>query len=124
MASPGSPRTILVCDDNPAHVRLLELVLGAHNYDVVTTCDGHEALTYLQSATPDAIILDVQMPYMSGFDVARRLRRLTRLERVPILFLTSLDDATTQRQAAEVGAHALMSKPVSGSGLLGHLARV
>ncbi len=124
MASPGSPRTILVCDDNPAHLRLLELVLGAHNYRVVATCDGHEALTYLQSATPDAIVLDVQMPYMSGFDVARRLRRLSRLERVPILFLTSLTDDATERQASDVGAHALMAKPVSGSGLLDHLARV
>ena len=124
MATPGSPRTILVCDDNPAHVRLLELVLGAHNYRVVTTCDGHEALTYLQSATPDAIVLDVQMPYMSGFDVARRLRRVNRLQCVPILFLTSLDDNETRRQACEVGAHALMAKPVSGSGLLDHLARV
>ena len=124
MATPGSPRTILVCDDNPAHLRLLELVLGAHNYQVVTTSDGHEALTYLQSATPDAIVLDVQMPHMSGFDVARRLRRLRRLERVPVLFLTSLTDDATKCQAAEVRAHALMAKPVSGSGLLDHLARV
>lgn len=124
MASPGSPRTILVCDDNPAHVRLLELVLGAHNYEVVATSDGHEALTYLQSATPDAIVLDVQMPYMSGFDVARRVRRVNRLKGVPILFLTSLDDDETRREAGAIGAHALMSKPVSGSGLLGHLASV
>ena len=117
MGMPGAHRTILVVDDHEAHVRLLELVLGAHNYRVVSARNGHEALTYLQSNTPDALILDVMMPHMSGFDVARKLRRVARLKHVPILFLTSQASADTQRQADEVGAAALIPKPIAGTDL-------
>ncbi len=117
MGKPGSHRTILVVDDHEAHRKLIELVLGAHNYQVVSARDGHEALTYLQSTTPDALILDVTMPHMSGFDVARKLRRVARLKHVPILFVTSQTRADTQQQADEVGAAAVIHKPISGTDL-------
>lgn len=117
MGKPGAHRIILVVDDHEAHLRLLELVLGAHNYRVVSARDGYEALTYLQSSTPDALILDVMMPTMSGFDVARKLRRVARLKDVPILFLTSQEGADTQQQADAVGAAAVLHKPVAGTDL-------
>lgn len=107
-------RTILVVDDHDAHRRLLEVVLGAHNYRVVVARDGHEALTYLQSGTPDAIILDVHMPHMSGFDVARRVRRVTRLRDVPILVMTSAAEDETRGRADEVGASGVIYKPIAG----------
>lgn len=114
MHSTPKPRTVLVVDDHDAHRRLLEMVLGAHNYRVVCACDGHDALTYLQSATPDAIILDVHMPHMSGFDVARRVRRLARLRRVPILIMTSEAGPDTPERAEEVGASGVVYKPIAG----------
>jgi len=117
MGKPGAHRTILVVDDHAAHRQLLELVLGAHHYQVVSARDGHDALTYLQSTTPDALILDVTMPHMSGFDVARKLRRVARLKHVPILFVTSQTRADTQQQADEVGAAAVIQKPISGTDL-------
>ena len=107
-------RTILVVDDHDAHRRLLEVVLGAHNYRVVAARDGHEALTYLQSSTPDAIILDVHMPHMSGFDVARKVRRVARLCRVPILVMTSSTEHDTIGRADEVGASGVIHKPIAG----------
>jgi PleD family two-component response regulator len=114
MHSTPPPRTILVVDDHDAHRRLLEMVLGAHNYRVISASDGHEALTYLQFGTPDAIILDVHMPDMSGFDVARRVRRLTRLRAVPILIMTSAAGPETRGRADEVGASAVIYKPIAG----------
>lgn len=110
-------RTILIADDHDAHTRLVELLLSAHRYRVVPARSGHDALSLLQSVTPDAIVLDVTMPRMSGFDVARRIRRVRRLEGVPILFLTSNEDAATRAEAEAVGAAALLRKPLAGSGL-------
>ncbi len=117
MTTPGSRRTILVSDDDETYGRLLELLLEARDYRVITTRDGHEALTYLQSSTPDAMILDVRMPHMSGFDVARRVRRVARLRQLPIFFLTSSSDEDTKRQAEEVGAAGLLQKPLGGGDL-------
>lgn len=111
------PKTILVVDDHDAHRKVLELVLSAHRYDVVSMRDGFEALAYLQAHTPDAIILDVHMPQLSGFDVARRARRIARLRHVPILIMTASDDDTTRTQAEAIGASGVLNKPIAGTDL-------
>jgi CheY-like chemotaxis protein len=111
------PKTILVVDDHDAHRKVLELVLSAHRYDVVSMRDGFEALTYLQAHTPDAIILDVHMPQMSGFDVGRRARRIARLRRVPIVIMTAAEDATTRAEAEAIGANRVLQKPIAGTDL-------
>ena len=65
---------ILVVDDVPENVRLLEAVLEAQGYDIVTATDGHAALELAVSATPDLVLLDVMMPQPDGLAVCRRLR--------------------------------------------------
>lgn len=111
------PKTILVVDDHDAHRKVLELVLGAHRYQVVSTRDGFEALTYLQAHTPDAIILDVHMPQLSGFDVGRRARRIARLRHVPILIMTAAADERTRIEADAIGASRVLHKPIAGTDL-------
>ncbi len=111
------PKTILVVDDHDAHRKVLELVLGAHRYEVVSMRDGFEALTYLQAHTPDAIILDVHMPHLSGFDVGRRARRIARLRFVPILIMTASADDNTRTEADAIGASRVLHKPIAGTDL-------
>lgn len=113
---PG-PKTILVVDDHDAHRTVLELVLGAHRYDVVSKRDGFEALAYLHAHTPDAIILDVHMPVLSGFDVARRARRIARLRFVPILIMTADANDETRLEAEAIGASRVLHKPIAGTDL-------
>lgn len=115
-------RTILVVDDAEPHRRLLELVLHAHRYDVAVAGDGEAALAYLQRSTPDAIILDVQMPGMSGLDVAARVRRLRRLRAVPILIMTSHPTDDVREAARRCGALEVLAKPISGTDLRRRLA--
>lgn len=110
----NAPKTILVVDDHDAHRKVLELVLSAHRYAVVSMRDGFEALTYLQAHTPDAIILDVHMPQMSGFDVGRRARRIARLRHVPILIMTAAADESTRTEAESIGASRVLRKPIAG----------
>ncbi len=111
------PKTILVVDDHDAHRKVLELVLGAHRYEVVSVSDGFEALAYLQAHTPDAMILDVHMPLLSGFDVGRRARRIARLRFVPILIMTAMVDERTRTEADAIGAIRVLHKPIAGTDL-------
>jgi DNA-binding response OmpR family regulator len=112
-------RRVLVADDDLGHLKLLELVLSAHHFDVVTVENGHDALTFLQANTPDLMILDVHMPYMTGPDVCARARRLTRLRAVPIIIMTSLLDDATRLKAEAAGADLFLTKPLTGQDLNG-----
>jgi len=118
------PRTVLVVDDHDAHRQLLALVLGAHRIEVAHAGDGFAALAYLQARTPDAIILDVHMPRMSGLEVGARIRRVQRLRDVPILVMTSDPSDEVRRAAATFGAADVLGKPVSGTELTRRLSRL
>ncbi len=119
----GAPnRTVLVADDDPGHLRLLELVLGAYKLDVISVENGHDALTYLQSHTPDMMILDVNMPFMTGLDVCARARRLRRLQGVPVIIMTALIDDATRRRAEDAGADLFLNKPLTGTDLRGAIS--
>jgi len=120
------PRTVLCVDDSVGHLRLLELALGAYHYRVETATDGHEALTKLQSLTPDLLILDVEMPFMDGFELASRVRRLRRFDGVPILLMTAMERSDLQARADAAGIDAVARKPMQGknlSRLIGDLIR-
>ncbi len=119
MADTRGARTVLVADDDAGHLRLMELVLSAHDFTVVTVENGQDAVQYLESNTPDLMILDVHMPFMTGLDVCSQARGSTRLSRVPIIIMTSHRDDDTDRKALGAGADLLMGKPLTGQDLRG-----
>ncbi|MPY65791.1 response regulator [Deinococcus sp. SDU3-2] len=113
----GMAYTILVADDEPAIRTMLEVILSADGHEIVTVPDGKAALDYLRDHTPDALLLDVTMPQMDGFEVCSRVKRVRRLKGAPVLLLTALDDDRTRDQARLVGADDLVYKPLSGKNL-------
>ena len=115
---------ILVVDDDHAHRQLLQFVLQAHRYAVTVVEDGYAALGYLRAHTPDAIILDVGMPGLSGLHVASRIRRLRRLRDVPIMIMSSLVDDEVRLAAANCGVAQIVEKPIAGSDLTRSLSRL
>ncbi len=108
---------ILVADDNEGHLRVMEMVLTAMNYEVTVARNGHEALTFLQSSTPALFFLDVQMPFMSGLDVLRRVRRLERLAGVPAVVMTSLEPSEVAPAIADLTPARVVNKPLTGKNL-------
>ncbi len=101
---------ILVVDDEPDAVVLLEEFLTAKGYDVLTASNGEEALQKAREAHPHAMLLDVRMPRMNGLEVLRRVREFDR--EMGIIMVTAVADQETTDQALQMGAFDYISKPM------------
>jgi adenylate cyclase len=112
-----NPPRILVVDDVPANVRLLEAVLTVHDYDVITANDGVAALEMIASAKPDLILLDVMMPGLDGYAVCRRLRECEATFVLPVIMVTS-SSSEEKTRAIEAGADDFIPKPFDHDELL------
>lgn len=104
---------ILVVDDIPANVKLLEARLKAEYFDVVTASNGAEALEVCEGGKVDLILLDVMMPGMDGFEVCRRLKADPATAHVPVVMVTALDGLEDRITGLEAGADDFLTKPVN-----------
>ncbi len=109
---------ILVVDDNQRNVKLLVSILTPKGYEVIKAYNGPEALDLVDATSPDLIILDVLMPEMDGFEVARILRSQAESRAIPILMLTALRDMEDKIKGLDSGADDFLSKPFNAIELL------
>lgn len=103
---------ILVVDDEDRNLRLMELLLASLNYEVLTARDGQEALEKVHENPPDVILLDIMMPNMDGFEVARRLKNEEDTRIIPVIMVTALNGVEDRVKALEAGADDFLNKPV------------
>jgi len=106
-------RKVLIADDEPDILEILKYNLSNEGYDVVTAKDGDEALEKAKRSQPDLVVLDVMMPRKTGVEVCQLLRAQPAFKETLIMFLTALNDETTQVKGLETGADDYVSKPVS-----------
>jgi signal transduction histidine kinase len=120
MADAGrKPEVILVADDIPANVELLLDQLNSLGYDTITATDGPSAIAAASEHQPDLCILDVSMPAgdlgvddrSTGFEVCRRIKRDPRTSRIPVIFVTALNDTSDRVRAIEAGGDDFLTKP-------------
>lgn len=116
------PYTILVADDEPAIRTMLEVILSADGHEIVSVGDGKAALEYLKGHTPDAMLLDAHMPFIDGFEICSRVKRIKRLSRVAVMLITASADDQSRDHARLVGADDVVYKPLSGKNLRGRVA--
>lgn len=103
--------TILIVDDTPANIAVLSSMLLEAGYDVRVATSGKRGLAIAEADAPDLVMLDVDMPGMDGFEVCRRLRASARTARVPVIFLSALDDVTGKVTAFRSGGVDYITKP-------------
>jgi two-component system, cell cycle response regulator len=108
---------ILVVDDIPANVKLLEIKLTNEYYDVITASDGAEALQQIVKHKPDLVLLDVMMPGMNGFEVCERIKANIEVSHIPVVMVTALSDVADRVRGLEVGADDFVSKPINDTAL-------
>jgi two-component system, cell cycle response regulator len=109
---------ILVVDDIPANVKLLEARLSAEYFDVITAMSGKEALAICERAECDLVLLDVMMPDMDGFEACRRLKSNPATHHIPVVMVTALDQPSDRVRGLEAGADDFLTKPIPDLALI------
>ncbi|MGH7415569.1 MAG: adenylate/guanylate cyclase domain-containing protein [Candidatus Rokuibacteriota bacterium] len=112
------PPRILIVDDTPANLHILQLRLAANGYEIITAADGEEAIAATRQHHPDLILLDVMMPKMDGIEVCRQLRKDPSLPFIPIIMVTAKTDSRDVVAGLEAGGDEYLTKPVDQAALV------
>ncbi len=112
---------ILVVDDVPANVKLLEAKLTSEYYDVITASNGKDAIRVTKESEPDIVLLDVMMPEMDGFEACRRMKADPKIAHIPVVMVTALSDVQDRVQGLEAGADDFLTKPINDLALFARI---
>ena len=113
--------TVLVVDDQPQNLRLLDAILTPRGFDVRTADSGEEALKTIEAGDVDLVLLDIVMPVMDGYEVCRRVRGQADTAYLPVVMLTASGDEQKVK-ALEAGADDFLTKPIDQNELLARVA--
>jgi DNA-binding response OmpR family regulator len=109
---------ILVVDDNPDQLRLMERFLSSSDFNVIAADSGRKGLDAMSEVKPDLILLDAMMPEMDGYEVCSRLQQNSETAYIPVIFITALGEEQDKARAFAVGAVDYLVKPVQKETLL------
>lgn len=118
MKTSDQKKKVLVVDDDPGHVKLLNDVLTDKGYQVLKSTEAAEGLELALKNNPDIILLDVMMPIINGYNFCRLLKSENEKNDIPVIFLTSRDTKEDMEIGREMGANAYLTKPVDMNELL------
>jgi CheY-like chemotaxis protein len=113
-----SAARVLIADDNPQGVELLEAYLAETDCETQTAADGEETLRMVRDWHPDLILLDVMMPKISGFEICKQLRASPQTRDVVVIMVTALDQPSDIDRAVEAGTNDFLIKPINKAELL------
>jgi len=116
--------TVMVVDDSITVRKVTTRLLERHNMTVISAKDGMDAVTKLQERVPDIMLLDIEMPRMDGFEVARHVRNTEELKQVPIVMITSRTGEKHRQRALELGVQRYLGKPYQETELLENIYAV
>ena len=105
------PLKILSAEDNPANRKIVRDLFGKNGYVVIEALDGEEVIALAASESPDIILMDIQLPKMSGYDAARAIKADPRLQHIPIIGVTSYALSGDEDKVMEAGCDDYLAKP-------------
>ena len=106
-------KTVLIVEDNELNMKLFHDLLDAHGYSILQTKDGMEALDIAREHHPDLILMDIQLPEVSGLEVTKWLKEDDSLETIPVVAVTAFAMKGDEERIREGGCEAYLSKPIS-----------
>ena len=109
----ASAKTVLIVEDNELNMKLFHDLLDAHGYRTIQTRDGLEALDLARKHTPDLILMDIQLPEISGLEVTKWLKEDDELSHIPVVAVTAFAMKGDEERIREGGCEAYISKPIS-----------
>ena len=115
---------ILIVDDSPTELHVLTKILKQGGHEALTASDGEAGIVAAQTQAPDAILMDVVMPGINGFQATRKLSRDPKTQHIPVLMVTTKDQDTDKEWGMRQGAKGYLVKPVDGRDLLQKLGEL
>jgi two-component system cell cycle response regulator DivK len=112
-ATNGKAKTVLVVEDNELNMKLFHDLLEAHGYNILQTKDGIEALAMAREHHPDLILMDIQLPEVSGLEVTRWIKEDDDLKEIPVIAVTAFAMKGDEEKIRDGGCEAYISKPIS-----------
>ena len=110
---PQMQKTVLVVEDNELNMKLFNDLLEANGYQVIQTRDGLSALDLARKHRPDLILMDIQLPEVSGIEVTKWLKEDDALRHIPVIAVTAFAMKGDEQKIREGGCEAYISKPIS-----------
>ena len=117
-------RKILICDDDPVILRLLQVNLEIEGYEVVAAHNGEEAVRLATQELPDAVVLDIMMPRMDGYEACKVIKGQESTKHIPVMFLSAKAQQSDIDLGREYGVSAYLTKPFDPTELLEVIARL
>jgi two-component system cell cycle response regulator DivK len=106
-------KRILIVEDNDLNLKLFRDLLNANGYETVETKEGLEAITLTRSMSPDLILMDIQLPEISGLEVTKRIKADETIAHIPIIAVTAFAMKDDEEKILRAGCQAYISKPIS-----------
>jgi two-component system cell cycle response regulator DivK len=106
-------KRILIVEDNDLNLKLFRDLLNAHGYETIETKEGLEAITITKRERPDLVLMDIQLPEISGLDVTRRIKADDSIRDIPIIAVTAFAMKDDEEKILAAGCQAYLSKPIS-----------
>ena len=107
------PKTILIVGDNELNMKLFNDLLQAHGYETLQTKDGREAMEMTEEYHPDFILMDIQLPKISGLEITRQIKQKDDLKSIPVIAVTAFAMKGDEEKIMEGGCDGYISKPIS-----------
>ncbi|MCG8490610.1 MAG: response regulator [Sneathiellales bacterium] len=111
-------KTVLIVEDNELNMKLFHDLLEAHGYDTLQTKDGMEALSLAREHQPDLILMDIQLPEVSGLEVTKWIKEDENLKSIPVVAVTAFAMKGDEEKIREGGCEAYIAKPISVSNFI------
>jgi two-component system, cell cycle response regulator DivK len=112
------PPRVLIVEDNPQNLKLVNVILRGEGYDVISAGDAVEARQRLEEGLPDLILMDIGLPGMDGYSLTRELRRRPETTAIPIVAVTSFAMKGDEVKSREAGCRGHITKPIDRRELL------
>ena len=114
----GAQKTVLIVEDNELNMKLFHDLLEAHGYNILQTKDGMEALRLAREHRPDLILMDIQLPEVSGLEVTKWIKEDDNLKSIPVVAVTAFAMKGDEEKIREGGCEAYIAKPISVTNFL------
>ncbi|GAK59716.1 response regulator with diguanylate cyclase GGDEF domain, putative [Candidatus Vecturithrix granuli] len=112
-----SPKRVLVVDDDPLNVKLLATILASAGYDIIRAYSGNNAIKKAMEELPDLILLDIVMPDPNGYEVTRRLKKMSVTRDIPVVLITTYTETEDKVKGLQAGADEFLNRPIDQSEL-------